>query len=178
MQAERTEPAAARAAFRFRDTVRQADAPAVQNLVAETGFFNAAEIDLAEELVVERLSKGSASGYEFFIAEQASAFAGYVCYGAIAGTLASYDLYWIVVSPQFQKQGLGRALLSKAEQAIWRTGGRRVYVETSSRDQYAGTRAFYSSSGYKAQAVLEEFYAPGDHKMIFVKRLMTDHAQA
>jgi hypothetical protein len=46
-----------------------------------------------------------------------------------------------------------------------------VYVETSSRDQYEPTRRFYLKCGYRVDAVLEDFYAPGDGKVIFVKAL-------
>ena len=33
---------------------------------------------------------------------------GYACYGPIACTVASYDLYWIAVDPQFQRHGIGQ----------------------------------------------------------------------
>ena len=50
-------------------------------------------------------------------------------------------------------------------------GGRRVYVDTSSRDQYEPTRAFYRACGYAEVARLDHFYADGDGKVIFVKAL-------
>ena len=46
-----------------------------------------------------------------------------------------------------------------------------MYVETSSRPLYRPTRRFYQARGYAPQAVLPEFYAPGDDKMIYVKTL-------
>lgn len=171
MQPEKTDSPASEAGFSFRETVRETDVPAVRELVASTGFFNGAELDIAVELVAERLRKGPASGYEFCFAECSSTLTGYACYGPISGTLASFDLYWIVVSPQFQGRGLGRALLARAEEAIASAGGRRIYVETSSRSQYVETRRFYARSGYRQDAVLESFYAPGDDKIIFVKAL-------
>jgi len=53
-------------------------------------------------------------------------------------------------------------------------GARRVYADTSARPQYAPTRAFYEASGYAPTAFLEDFYAPGDGKVIYVKVLTTD----
>ena len=50
-------------------------------------------------------------------------------------------------------------------------GGSRIYVDTSQRAQYASTRAFYENAGYKLDAVLAEFYAPGDNKVIYCKSL-------
>ncbi|MDY6910698.1 MAG: hypothetical protein SWC40_12285, partial [Thermodesulfobacteriota bacterium] len=38
-----------------------------------------------------------------------------------------------------------------------------------SRSLYEPTRAFYHRCGYARAALLQDFYAPGDHKVIFVK---------
>jgi len=65
--------------------------------VASTGFFNAAEVGIAGELVTERLTKGLRSGYHFVLAERGSRLVGYACYGPIDGTQDSFDLYWIAV---------------------------------------------------------------------------------
>jgi hypothetical protein len=46
-----------------------------------------------------------------------------------------------------------------------------VYIETSNRPQYVPTRAFYERCGYECEAVLKEFYGPGDDKVIFAKAL-------
>jgi hypothetical protein len=50
-------------------------------------------------------------------------------------------------------------------------GARRVYADTSSRLQYKPTRAFYLACGYVREAILADFYAPDDGKVIFVKVL-------
>ncbi len=145
------------------------DPARVRRLADETGFFYPAEVDVAVELVEERLSKGSESGYHFIMADQYGRLAGYVCYGPIACTASSYDIYWIAVHPDFQGRGLGRRLLRETERRIRAGGGARIYVETSQRAQYAGTRAFYESCGYRVEAVIQEFYGPGDHKTIYCK---------
>ncbi len=46
-----------------------------------------------------------------------------------------------------------------------------VYVETSTRPQYAPTRSFYLACGYHLVAELPDFYAPRDGKAIFLKIL-------
>ena len=47
-------------------------------------------------------------------------------------------------------------------------------VETSSRDDYAPTRAFYLACGYQIVAELPDFYAPGDGKLIYLRVLGAD----
>jgi D-alanine-D-alanine ligase len=157
--------------FTFRREVTESDCQQVRELVDSTGFFHPPEVDVAVELVQERLAKGPASGYFFVFAEQEGRTLGYACYGPIAVASGSYDLYWIAVDKSCQGQGLGRALLDQSEDLIRQEGGRQIYIETSNRPVYAPTRAFYLRCGYRQEAVLQDFYAPGDDKVIYVKVL-------
>lgn len=51
--------------IQLRTKVKASDVEAVKEIVTTTGFFHPEEIDIAIELVEERLAKGAASGYEF-----------------------------------------------------------------------------------------------------------------
>jgi ribosomal protein S18 acetylase RimI-like enzyme len=137
-----------------------------------TGFFSPSEVKVAVELVEERLAKGPESGYLFTIAEHYGRLVGYCCYGPTPCTVASYDLYWIAIHPDFQGRGLGRKLLNETERLIKSAGGGRIYADTSQRVQYASTRAFYEGCGYHLEAVLENFYGPGEGKAIYCKTLV------
>jgi ribosomal protein S18 acetylase RimI-like enzyme len=153
----------------FRLQVNSTDRDAVRQIVTATKFFRSDEIEVAVELVDERLAKGEASGYEFIFAEYDTTLAGYACYGPIACTLGSYDLYWIVVDPKWQRRGIGKCLLDESERRIAAFGGRHIYIETSGRPQYAPTRDFYKRCGYEIAAVLPDFYEPSDDKVIWRK---------
>ena len=156
----------------FRYEAKPSDVEAIRTLVASTDFFSAAEVDIAVELVQERLAKGDASEYFFVFTDDPDGRpTGYTCYGPIAGTVGSYDLYWIAVAPTAQGQGLGQRLLVETERLIAEQSGRHIYVETSSRAQYDPTRRFYERAGYDHAATLPDFYAPGDGKVFYVKRL-------
>ena len=56
------------------------------------------------------------------------------------------------------------------EVELLRSEGFLYVVETSSRGDYAGTRHFYEVRGYRAEASLQDFYAPDDHRVIYTKR--------
>jgi GNAT superfamily N-acetyltransferase len=163
--------AAGLAGLTFREDVRPSDAGLVRDIVESTGFFNAEEVDVAVELVDEALAKGSAAGYFFVFAVLGGKTEGYACYGPIPGTKSSFDLYWIAVRSGLRGRGLGRAIMERAETAVREMGGARIYIDTSSREQYTPTRGFYESCGYNSDAVLDDFYAPGDSKVVYVKKL-------
>ncbi|MGF1623518.1 MAG: GNAT family N-acetyltransferase [Alphaproteobacteria bacterium] len=175
-RARRTKPARGRGPTRprgltWREAVGPEDASRIRTLVMATGMFSAEEVDIAQELVRERVVRGKASGYEFVIVERDGQLAGYACHGPIPGSEVSHDLYWIAVHPDHQGSGLGRAIQQRAEAAIRRAGGMRVYADTSSSPAYAPTRAFYARMGFSVAAELPDFYRVGDGKTIMVKVL-------
>ena len=157
----------------YRETPTRADIAVVREIVSSSGFFSESEIEVAVELVEERLSKGLSSGYHFLFAEDEGRVLGYACYGPIPCTAVSWDLYWIAVQPDLRGRGMGREILERVEKEIRKMGGERVYVDTSSRELYRPTLAFYSHCGYRQDAVLKDFYAPGDSKVLFLKVLFT-----
>jgi ribosomal protein S18 acetylase RimI-like enzyme len=164
-------PVTATATLTYRDEPRLSDLARVRELVDATGFFSREEAAVAVELLDDRLARGPASDYCFLFAEEEGRLAAYAAYGRVPLTRGSWDLYWIAVDPAAQGQGIGSTLLAEAERRIALAGGERVYVDTSARGQYAPTRRFYERCGYQVAATLEDFYAPGDGKVIFLKRL-------
>jgi ribosomal protein S18 acetylase RimI-like enzyme len=172
LTSQRKRPAGARAAaLRFRSRARASDRAALRRLVDATGVFYPEERAIALELLDERLARGAKSGYEFFFAERGGELVGYCTWGSVPLTQDSYDLYWIAVHPSAQGSGVGRRLMALAERAVGRRGGGRLYIETSSRPAYARTRRFYRAARYRQAARLADFYAAGDHKIVFCKTI-------
>ncbi len=156
---------------KYRTDVRETDIEAVRSIVAGTGFFNEEEIEIAAELVSERLEKGELSGYEFIFLELDGETMAYSCYGRIPLTRSSYDLYWIVTRSDQRNKGLGKVLLIETENDIKAREGTAVYAETSSREQYLPTRKFYEKNGYELKARFEDYYDQGDDLVYYVKRI-------
>jgi len=161
----------------WRSAVMPHDVGRVRSLVASTGMFSSAEVDIAADLVTERLTKGIRSGYHFVLAERGARLVGYACYGLIEGTQGSFDLYWIVVAPEEQGRGLGTHVYARAEAAMRKAGAKHIYVDTSSSDRYAATRGFYQRMGFVEEARLPDFYGPGDGKVIYAKELAAGASQ-
>jgi ribosomal protein S18 acetylase RimI-like enzyme len=156
-------------AFFYRSSVSDSDREQVRRIVESSGFFSPYEVEVAVELVEERLTKGTRSGYYFLFAEQSGMVVGYICFGPIACTATSYEIYWVAAQRNFHRRGIGKELLQRSECAIAQSGGRRIYIETSLRKQYTPSRLFYEACGYRQEAILNDFYSPGDAKVIYVK---------
>lgn len=145
--------------------------PQVGPMVAATGLFRDEEIAIAVE-VFESAARQPGKDYHGLGAfDDEGALTGFVCFGPTPGTLGTWDLYWIVVHPSAQRQGIGHRLMDAAELAIAGARGRMVVVETSSRPDYGATRGFYVNRGYRRAARIPDYYAPGDDLIVYAKTL-------
>lgn len=147
------------------------DRPALLEAMASTRFFRPDEIEIALEVLDEALAKGPQGHYQSFTLVDAAGPAGWVCFGPTPCTVGTFDVYWIAVSADRQGRGYGARLMAFAEDGIRERGGRLAIVETNGREMYHPTRQFYRKVGYDEGARVRDFYAPGDDKVVFVKRL-------
>lgn len=150
----------------------EADKAQIADITARAGVFSQEEIDSVPEMFDEYLRYGAeASGYHFIVYREGDKALGYAIYGYRDLTDGVYDLYWIAVDPSARRKSVGRKLLNACEDAVRAAGGRMVIAETSGTAEYESTREFYVRTGYKAEAVIRDFYKPGDDLYIFIKRL-------
>jgi len=141
-------------------------------LLSQRGTFNQDEIRVAIELLEEKLGHPQREDYEIFCAlDGTDDLVGYICFGPIPMTEGCYDLYWIVVDERRSREGIGQKLLTFMEGFVVGKRARRVYLDTSSTPPYEPARSFYVKHGYGLVSVLEDFYRPGDDKMIYMKEV-------
>lgn len=148
----------------------KSDKPALMRILRDTPEFKPVEVQVAEELIDAYLESPATSGYFVLIAEDGS-LAGYICYGPTPLTEGTFDVYWMAVARNRRGQGIGGALLKAAEARIREIKGRLSVIETSTMDSYENTRRFYLGQGYQEIATIPDFYAPGDGKLMLIKRL-------
>ena len=150
------------------EPAREADGAQIVAMTARAGVFTQEEVDCVRELW-EESRRGEESGYLFLVAREDEAVLGYACFGPRSLTQGTFDLYWIAVDPEAQGKGIGSALMARTEEEVRRRGGRLVIVETSGTPAYTPARRLYTSCGYKAEAVIRDFYTPGDDLHLFSK---------
>lgn len=142
----------------------------IEKVTRSSGFFSSDEVRIAMEVFDDYAEKGTESGYHYIFAKNGNEIAGYACFGPIPCTESSFDLYWIAVDNTLRGQGIGQTLLVASEKIAVEMGATRMYLDTSSRPQYDPTRAFYLAAGYEVAAVIDDFYASGDSKVLFLKK--------
>lgn len=158
-------------AYVVRESITARDIPAVKRLVQEAGNFTDAEIEVALEVAEDGIARGEKSGYHFLWYSIHGTDAGFCCYGPIPCTVQRFEIYWIAVDRNQQHKGIGSLLLSETEKRIRTMDGCMVLLDTSMKNSYLPTRAFYEKNGYLPVARLDNFYAAGDDKAIYRKIL-------
>ncbi len=147
-----------------------ADRGRIEEITRAVGVFREDEVPVALEV----FDSSVAGSFDYIAlgAELDGRLAGWICWGPTPCTAGTYDLYWMAVDPAAQGAGLGTALIGTMEQRLAGVA-RLIVVETAGRADYAATRAFYQVRGYRATAVIPDFYAPGDDQVVYVKTLTT-----
>jgi ribosomal protein S18 acetylase RimI-like enzyme len=155
----------------FRSKPHASDGEAVRQLVTATGVFSGTEVGWAVEIIETAIARGKAAGYHFLFADGPAGLEGFTCFGPIDGTDNRYDLYWIAVSPKAQGKGLGRRLLAGTVDAARALDATHMFIDTSTRNDYAAARALYEALGFQHMGTLIDFYSDGDGKALFGRKL-------
>ena len=150
---------------------RADDVPAILGIIERTGCFRRAEIEVAREVLCHAIAGYEDEHYHSLVAERGRTILGWVCFGEASGTAGTFDIYWIAISPESHRRGIGRRLLSAALDGLRKAGGRLAIVETSSRPDYAPARSFYEKSGFAPVSRISDYYVPGDDQIIYAMTL-------
>ncbi len=88
-------------------------------------------------------------------------------------TSGTWNLLLIAVSPEYQGQGIGTELMTYIEHKLHANDENILLVETSGMAEFELTRKFYLNNNYVKEAVIRDFYAKGDDKVVFWKLLQS-----
>ena len=169
------------------------DRARVAEILDATRVFRPAEVDVGVELFDIAFGDGGGSGqdsagYAFvgvFDEEQTGdrrpetggrpeagrTLAGFACWGQTPETDGTFDLYWLAVDPAVQGAGAGSVLMAEVERRVASDRGRLIVIEVSGAAHSASARRFYEKQGYARVAAVRDFYAPGDDRIIYTKRM-------
>lgn len=156
----------------YRAETKTSDREYFPDILRSSGFFYEYEIEAACDFLEYRLEDGEEeSGVHYFIAEENGKALGFICFGFDTCTTYTYLLYWMAVHNDCRGKGIGKVLLQKFEEYVVEHGGKKICGETSGRDLYKPTRAFYEKNGYAMAAEIPDYYSKGDSRVTIVKDL-------
>ncbi len=146
------------------------DVPEIERIAAEAGVFNHMDLAIVREMIQAFLHPEPRDDHTFVVYRNGGReILGFACYGPAALTDRIWDLYWICVKKNHQKNGIGKLLLQQVEQDACRKGARALYLDTSDTAPYTSARAFYERNGYECIAHMDDYYEPGDGKVVYRK---------
>jgi len=126
--------------------------------------------ELLEEMIQPYFEESSKE--EFWVTYEVNGVPVAVAYYAPERmTSGTYNLHLIAIHPDFQGKGIGQDMLNFVENHLRDRGERILLIETSGLPEFEKTRDFYKKNNYHQEAVVREFYAQGEDKIIFWKSL-------
>ncbi len=151
--------------------MRKDDKRHILDIIKKIKIFSDEDQRIATELVEEILVGPNTEEYYVLCAIKEDKILGYICFGPASLCIGTYDIYYIAVDPQYFRNGVGKFLISSTEDYIKEKKGRLILIETSSNEEYYGTRNFYLKLGYNEIARIKDYYKMNEDKIIYEKRV-------
>lgn len=142
------------------------DVPALETVLDGTGLFPS---EMLHDMLAGFLGGSSEDIWlTCHLRDQAVGF----CYAVPEQlTEGTWNMLALAVLPAHQGSGCGAALVTHLEALLRERGQRILIVDTSGSDDFVATRGFYKRIGYTEEARIRDFWAQGDDKVTFWKRL-------
>ena len=143
---------------------RETDFDALIALATASGLF---EPDQTE--ILASMLRSPEENDVWFTDEDAGVPVGVAYMAPEKMTHGTWNLYWIAVAPDYQRQGRGKAILDHVQNWLAEKGHRILLVETAGVDDFDYVRKFYSDNGFETEARIRDFYDAGVDKVVFRK---------
>jgi ribosomal protein S18 acetylase RimI-like enzyme len=146
--------------------MRREDLDGVRLVLDSTGLFPSS---MVEEMAEPFLS-GKAP-HLWLVALSEDGVSGFAYCEPERMTDGTHNLLAIAVASDHQRSGVGAAMVRQVESSVRDQNGRLLLVETSTDPDQDGARSFYLKNGFTEEARIRDFYAPGQTKVVFWKKL-------
>ncbi|MEW7292706.1 GNAT family N-acetyltransferase [Aquimarina sp. 2304DJ70-9] len=147
--------------------IEKEDIPALKSVLDSSELFPS---ELLDDMISDYLTNPSSKDIWFTTTNKGTPISlGYCAPERL--TEGTYNLYAIAVEKNAQGKGIGKEMMNYIENLLRKNGNRILIVETSGTNEYKLTREFYKKCNYTQEAVLREFYAERDDKVVFWKKL-------
>ncbi|WNJ17873.1 GNAT family N-acetyltransferase [Pontibacter sp. G13] len=147
--------------------ITQADLPALKQVLDSIELFPA---EMLEDMIADFFSQSDSEEIWFTETDGGTPISIGFC-APEKMTEGTFNLYAIGVQSDYQGKGTGSRMMAFIEELLRSQGHRILIVDTSGTEEFTLTRKFYQQLGYAQEAVIRDFWAEGDDKVVFWKRL-------
>lgn len=152
--------------FKIRKVINK-DIPALKSILDTIELFPS---EILEDMMSDYLNNFDSAEIWFTATENDSPISIAYC-APEKLTEGTFNLYAIGVRKDIQGKGIGTKMMAYLEEELKAKGHRILIVETSGTADFKQTRQFYENLNYTKEAVLRDFWAEGDDKVIYWKKL-------
>ena len=143
------------------------DIPALKDVVDATGLFPS---EMLPEMMSDFLD--DPASVDLWLTCESDGKAVGFCYAVPEKlTEGTWNMLAIAVHTSKHGNGYGSAIVKSLEAELRARGCRVLIAATSGKDEFAQTREFYRKNGYAEEARIRDFWAAGDDKVVFWKRV-------
>lgn len=154
------------------DLAQPEDAPAIHLIAQNAGVFSSQEVISVGEMLDAFFNPTPDDDFVFLVCRDGGrAVTGFVCYGPTPFADRIWEVYWICVERERQRNHIAQKLIGRVYAEVCAQSARALYLETSDSEVYSPARSFYSREGFERVAHLNDFYKCGEGKVIYRKTL-------
>lgn len=92
---------------------------------------------------------------------------GFICYGPIPRWDGNFELYGIAVEPDYQRLGIGSALLSEMNRQVALANGKQIFLETGTDRMFEKARLFYEANSFIQEHHYIKQFVPTDGGVVY-----------
>lgn len=151
--------------------VTPADSPALVALSGSSGLFKPDELGAIQGMLDEYHANVASSGHQILTYDEGGTLVGIAYFVPKEFTDRVWELLMIAVDAPRHRQGVGSQMLKAVEEAVRAANGRLLLIETSDKSSFERSRQFYRKHGYTEVAHVPDYFADGDGKASFIKRV-------
>ena len=151
--------------------IEPADSSALVALSCSSGLFKPEELEAVQGMLDEYHATNAANGHQIITYDDGGTLVGIAYFVPKEFTDRVWELLMIAVDAPRHRQGIGTLMLKAVEEAVRTANGRLLLIETSDKSSFERTRLFYRKHGYSEVAHIPDYFADGDGKASFLKRI-------
>ncbi|WP_229593813.1 GNAT family N-acetyltransferase [Pseudodesulfovibrio sediminis] len=145
------------------------------DMAGTTGLLGSDELIAAEDMAWGCAYQGEEAACRFIQARintpDGEKPIGFLCFAELPNWERNFELFCIVVAPDYQRLGIGSALIAEMERIAMEWGGKRIFLETGEGRQFEKSRLFYEANGFAVESHFYKQFIPKDDGVIYCRTL-------